>query len=72
MLQSKKKVIVVGGGFAGLTAGHKLIKENFDLEIIEKRSVLGGKWSAWQDEDQDWIETGLHVFFGAYLVAKNT
>ena len=66
MLQSKKKVIVVGGGFAGLTAGHKLIKENFDLEIIEKRSVLGGKWSAWQDEDQDWIETGLHVFFGAY------
>ena len=21
--------------------------------------------SAWQDEDGDWIETGLHIFFGA-------
>jgi len=28
--------------------------------------VLGGKVSAWQDEDGDWIETGLHIFFGAY------
>ena len=22
--------------------------------------------SAWQDKDGDWIETGLHIFFGAY------
>ena len=22
--------------------------------------------SAWQDDDGDWIETGLHIFFGAY------
>lgn len=28
--------------------------------------MLGGKVSAWQDEDGDWIETGLHIFFGAY------
>ena len=28
--------------------------------------VLGGKVSAWQDKDGDWIETGLHIFFGAY------
>ena len=26
----------------------------------------GGKVSAWQDADGDWIETGLHIFFGAY------
>jgi 15-cis-phytoene desaturase len=30
------------------------------------RNVLGGKVSAWQDKDGDWIETGLHIFFGAY------
>ncbi|CAE8629952.1 unnamed protein product, partial [Polarella glacialis] len=30
------------------------------------RDTLGGKVSAWQDEDGDWIETGLHIFFGAY------
>ncbi|MDJ0625914.1 MAG: FAD-dependent oxidoreductase [Candidatus Caenarcaniphilales bacterium] len=63
---TKEKVIVVGGGFAGLTAARKLQKNGFNTELIEKRDVLGGKWSAWKDEDGDWIETGLHVFFGAY------
>lgn len=40
-------------------AGHKPM-------ILEARDVLGGKVSAWQDKDGDWIETGLHIFFGAY------
>lgn len=22
--------------------------------------------SAWKDKDGDWVETGLHIFFGAY------
>lgn len=22
--------------------------------------------AAWKDEDGDWYETGLHIFFGAY------
>ena len=34
--------------------------------VLEARDVLGGKVSAWQDKDGDWIETGLHIFFGAY------
>ena len=34
--------------------------------MLEARDVLGGKVSAWQDKDGDWIETGLHIFFGAY------
>jgi 15-cis-phytoene desaturase len=34
--------------------------------VYEARDVLGGKVSAWQDKDGDWIETGLHIFFGAY------
>ena len=25
-----------------------------------------GKVAAWQDADGDWVETGLHIFFGAY------
>jgi len=33
--------------------------------------VLGGKVSAWQDKDGDWIETGLHIFFGAYPNVNN-
>ena len=40
-------------------AGHKPV-------VYERADVLGGKVSAWQDKDGDWIETGLHIFFGAY------
>ncbi|HVO41951.1 MAG TPA: FAD-dependent oxidoreductase, partial [Aggregatilineales bacterium] len=34
--------------------------------VLEKRDILGGKWSSWKDGDGEWVETGLHVFFGAY------
>jgi len=34
--------------------------------VYESRDVLGGLVAAWKDEDGDWYETGLHVFFGAY------
>ena len=37
--------------------------------VYEAREMLGGKVSAWQDKDGDWIETGLHIFFGAYPVS---
>jgi len=63
---SKKKVAIVGGGLAGLTAAYRLVEADYEVDVYEKRPILGGKWSAWQDEDGDWIETGLHVFFGAY------
>jgi phytoene desaturase len=38
----------------------------FEIVLLEKRSVPGGKVSAWRDADGDWVESGLHVFFGAY------
>ncbi|KAI0561198.1 Phytoene desaturase, partial [Gracilaria domingensis] len=34
--------------------------------VYEARDVLGGKVAAWKDQDGDWYETGLHIFFGAY------
>jgi 15-cis-phytoene desaturase len=63
---SQPDVIVVGGGLAGLTAAKTLVDAGLSVDLYEKRSILGGKVSAWKDADDDWIETGLHVFFGAY------
>ncbi len=62
----RKKVVVVGGGFAGLTAAKRVIDAGYDVTVIEKRPLLGGKWSAWKDDHGEYIESGLHVFFGAY------
>lgn len=67
----KKKVAVIGGGLAGLSCAKYLSDAGHEPTIYEARDVLGGKVSAWQDEDGDWIETGLHIFFGAYPNVMN-
>lgn len=60
------RVIIAGAGPAGMVVARTLVDRGHDVVLLEKRSVPGGKVSAWQDEDGDWIESGLHVFFGAY------
>lgn len=64
--KSRTSVVVAGGGLAGLTAARRLLIAGYDVELLEKRDLLGGKVSAWRDSDGDWVETGLHTFFGAY------
>mmetsp|Transcript_25349 Transcript_25349/g.55375 ORF Transcript_25349/g.55375 Transcript_25349/m.55375 type:complete len:625 (+) Transcript_25349:74-1948(+) len=61
-----KKVAIIGGGLSGLACAKYLVDAGHRPIVYEARDVLGGKVSAWQDEDGDWIETGLHIFFGAY------
>jgi 15-cis-phytoene desaturase len=61
-----KTVAVIGGGLAGLACAKYLVDAGHKPVVLEARDRLGGKVSAWQDEDGDWIETGLHIFFGAY------
>jgi len=62
----KKKVAIIGGGLSGLACAKYLVDAGHIPTVYEARDVLGGKVSAWQDADGDWIETGLHIFFGAY------
>mmetsp|Transcript_5089 Transcript_5089/g.18115 ORF Transcript_5089/g.18115 Transcript_5089/m.18115 type:complete len:606 (-) Transcript_5089:26-1843(-) len=63
---TKKKVAIIGGGLSGLACAKYLVDAGHEPVVYEARDVLGGKVSAWQDKDGDWIETGLHIFFGAY------
>ena len=37
-----RKVVIVGGGIAGMTAGVLLQKVGFDTEIYEKNALPGG------------------------------
>jgi len=60
------RVLILGGGLAGLAAAKRLVDNGFQVELLEKRNILGGKVSSWKDAEGDWIETGLHCFFGAY------
>ncbi len=60
------RVIIAGAGPAGFVVARTLVERGHEVVLLEKRDVPGGKVSAWQDADGDWIESGLHVFFGAY------
>ena len=60
------RVAIAGAGLAGLSCAKYLADEGHTPIIYEARNVLGGKVAAWKDEDGDWYETGLHIFFGAY------
>jgi len=42
-----KKIVIIGGGIAGLTAGIYARLNGFDTEIIEMHSVTGGQCTAW-------------------------
>jgi phytoene desaturase len=38
-----KKVIVIGSGFAGLSAACHLAKKGYDVTVLEKNEVPGGR-----------------------------
>ncbi len=42
MKLKNKKVMVLGGGIAGLTAAWEMAQQNIDVELVEKADFLGG------------------------------
>lgn len=38
-----KKIIILGGGVAGMSAAHELMERGFQVMVYEKRSIPGGK-----------------------------
>jgi 15-cis-phytoene desaturase len=60
------RVAIAGGGLAGLACAKYLVDAGHQPIVLESRDVLGGLVAAWKDADGDWVETGLHNFFGAY------
>ena len=59
-------VAIAGAGLIGLSCAKYLTDLGHTPIVLERRDVLGGKVAAWKDEEGDWYETGLHIFFGAY------
>jgi uncharacterized protein with NAD-binding domain and iron-sulfur cluster len=41
--QARKKVAILGGGVAGMSAAHELIERGFQVEVFERKAVAGGK-----------------------------
>jgi squalene-associated FAD-dependent desaturase len=62
-----KKVIVIGGGFAGLSAATALAEQGCDVTLLEGRQVLGGRAYSFVDRQTgDSVDNGQHLFMGCY------
>ncbi len=58
-----KKIIIVGGGIAGLTAGIYGRKAGFQVEIYEKNHVAGGQCMGWNRKNHH-IDNCIHWLTG--------
>ena len=57
------RVVVVGGGLAGITAAIALAESGADVTLLEARPRLGGATCSF-DRDGLIVDTGQHVFLG--------
>jgi uncharacterized protein with NAD-binding domain and iron-sulfur cluster len=42
-LSARKKVVILGGGVAGMSAAHELVERGFEVEVFERKPIPGGK-----------------------------
>ncbi|MFL6275812.1 MAG: hydroxysqualene dehydroxylase HpnE [Blastocatellia bacterium] len=62
-----KRVIIIGGGFAGLAAGVELSERGAAVTLLERRGHLGGRAYSFIDQQTgDVVDNGQHLFMGCY------
>jgi squalene-associated FAD-dependent desaturase len=65
-----RSAIIVGGGWAGLSAASKLIENGWHVTLLERSDQLGGRTvSYWNERFGEWLDNGTHLFAGAYTVS---
>jgi squalene-associated FAD-dependent desaturase len=62
-----KKVVVIGGGLAGISAAAYLSHNNFDVTLLEATHKLGGRTFSYIDKISNMeIDNGQHILLGCY------
>src|SRR5262249_7712123 len=64
---SRPDVVVVGAGFAGLSAAVRLASRGARVVVIEERRRLGGRATSFQDAATgELVDNGQHALSGCY------
>ncbi|MGH8013507.1 MAG: hydroxysqualene dehydroxylase HpnE [Candidatus Binataceae bacterium] len=67
MAVEAKDVVIIGGGFAGLSAAVELSEKGFRVALLEGKPALGGRAYSFTDpETGDFVDNGQHVLMGCY------
>lgn len=66
-MSASADVVVVGAGFAGLSAAAALAERGQRVIVLDARPQLGGRATAFLDRDTgELVDNGQHVLFGCY------
>jgi squalene-associated FAD-dependent desaturase len=64
---TRPDVVVIGAGFAGLSAAVRLTRNGARVLVLEARSRLGGRATAFPDRDTgELVDNGQHILMGCY------
>ncbi len=63
---SPKKVVIIGAGWAGLSAAHHLSKQGYEVTLLEAGTYPGGLVAGWQTPKGRSVEAGIHGFWYPY------
>jgi hypothetical protein len=58
---TQPRVVIIGGGLAGMTVAKELVKKKMPVVILEAADYLGGKAAA-DTKDGPFVEHGYHLF----------
>ena len=64
MERNGRKIVIIGGGIAGLSAAVYALKCGYDVEVLEMHDMAGGLAMSWQRGDYT-FETCLHWLVGS-------
>ena len=73
-MSSQPPIVIVGGGWAGLTAAIELVRHDMPVILIESAKQLGGRarripfdnGNVDDDSDKIAVDNGQHLMLGAY------
>lgn len=66
-MASISEAVVLGGGFAGLSAACLLAERGVRVTVLEKKPHLGGRAYSFKDpESGESVDNGQHLFMGCY------
>ena len=64
-MSTNKKVVVIGGGWAGLSAASELCHRGIKVDLFESNEYLGGRARSITINDLE-LDNGPHLLLGAY------
>lgn len=65
-----RRVVVVGGGIAGLAAAVALAERGVEVELVERQQQFGGRVRSWPVGEGRTMSRGFHAFFRQYYTLR--